>query len=315
MGPATDTQATGRGTRAWLNDSMLEPARATLSRNASAARRRSELALTRVVWWAAEAKPAWLTLEDLERLQPQYPFRPGYHDPQGRLQRARARAQRILALPGADVASRFLEVGCRDGMTCAILKQAGREAMGIDVDDQRFDARLKRDGVVLRAMDAAKLALEDESVDHAFSFDAFEHFADPTSVLREMTRVVRPGGHIYLDFGPLYYSPSGEHAWRTITVPYCQFLFPKHVLNRYSDRHGLEPIRWNRVNRWPSGRYRSLWPQFSNELEMIFEHEHCNLEHLAQIRRHPGCFKHASLDFDDFLVESMMVLFRKRAPA
>jgi SAM-dependent methyltransferase len=315
MVQATETRVTGRGARAWLSDALLEPARTALSRNASSARRRSELALTRVVWWSAEPKSGSLYLEDLERLQLQYPFRPGYHGPRRELQRARARAQRILALPGAGVASRFLDVGCRDGMTCALLQQAGVEAMGIDLDADGLNTGLIRAGVSLRAMDAAAIDLEDGSVDYAFSFDAFEHFVDPARVLREMVRVVRPGGHVYLDFGPLYYSPSGEHAWRTITVPYCQFLFPKHVLNRYSERHGLEPIRWNRVNRWPSGRYRSLWPQFSNELETVFEHEHRNLEHLALIRRHPGCFKHASLDFDDFLVESLMILFRKRAPA
>ena len=88
-------------------------------------------------------------------------------------------------------------------------------------------------------MDAANMQFEDETFDFVFSYDAFEHFASPENVLLEAIRVVRKRGYIYLEFGPLYYSPYGEHAYRSITVPYCQFLFPLPRLNpryRYPQR-------------------------------------------------------------------------------
>jgi hypothetical protein len=51
-----------------------------------------------------------------------------------------------------------------------------------------------------RHEDAERLTLADESVDVYVSCDVFEHLSDPYSALREMRRVLRPGGRAILTF-------------------------------------------------------------------------------------------------------------------
>ena len=122
-------------------------------------------------------------------------------------------------------------------------------------------------------MDAANLEFANESFDFVFSFDAFEHFKEPESVLKEAVRVLRKGGYIYLFFGPLYMSPMGLHAYRSITVPYCQFFFPKELLEEYADTNGLDAINFSQINYWALEDYRNLWKKYSNILEIIRYHE------------------------------------------
>jgi len=155
------------------------------------------------------------------------------------------------------------------------------------------------------------MQFEDETFDFVFSYDAFEHFAAPENVLREAIRVVRKRGYIYLEFGPLYYSPYGEHAYRSITVPYCQFLFQKKLLNDFATQHELEPIDFSHVNGWSLASYRKLWHRYSQILKRIHYAEKLNLSHLDLIRAYPSCFKSKSGNFDNFIVASITVLFQK----
>ncbi len=59
--------------------------------------------------------------------------------------------------------------------------------------------------------DAADMPLRDESVDIVFSSSAFEHLRDLHGSMREMTRVLRPGGVLYSDFGPIWSGSDGHH--------------------------------------------------------------------------------------------------------
>ena len=85
------------------------------------------------------------------------------------------------------------------------------------------------------------------------SFNAFEHVADPEAVLREAVRVTKPGGAVYLLFGPLYWSSYGLHASLSITVPFCHVLFERSVLESYVAERELhaDPVRDpQRLARW-----------------------------------------------------------------
>jgi ubiquinone/menaquinone biosynthesis C-methylase UbiE len=191
------------------------------------------------------------------------------------------------------------------------LCRIGKIATAIDNRDAGFDQRASFEGLSLIQMDAADLQLKDESFDFVFSYDTFEHFSSPEDVLREAIRVVRSGGYIYLEFGPLYYSPYGEHAYRSITVPYCQFLWPKKLLNDFCEQKGLDPIDFRHVNGWSLERYRKLWSKYSHTLKRVRYNERFNLSHLSLIRRFPSCFKSKSKHFERFIVAGMIVLFQK----
>ncbi len=259
----------------------------------------------------APQRPSFLGPEELKLLQARYPVRNSYkYDDQSKLDRGLERARRILELPGAESATSFLEVGCGDGMTAAMLHRLGKSSTGIDLGEHKFDPRAFEEGAILLGMNAERLSFEDSSFDYVVSFNSFEHFSQPARVLDEMIRVLRPGGYIYLDFGPLCHAPFGEHAYRTITVPYCQFLFTLDTMNQYAEEHGLKPIDPEHVNRWSLEDYRELWESRKEVLNPVFYKEIYHLSHLDLLKKYPSCFKGKVHSFENYLVSKIQAVFK-----
>ena len=274
--------------------------------------RAREVEPTRRALLAAPTEPAFLDRAALEALQARFPEPPAYgYDPRAVEERGRIRARELLAMPGADRATDFLELGCWDGMVSAGLARAGKRASGIDYRNEGFDARATAAGAKLVVMDASQLTFEDATFDFVFSYDAFEHFDSPGRVLEETIRVLRPGGMLYVDFGPLFLSPLGQHAYRSIRVPYCQCLFAPETLAEFTAAHALPAIEFDHVNRWTIARFRELFARHAASLARVRWHESRDLSHLALIREYPSCFRSKSDQFEDFVVAHVSALFRK----
>lgn len=168
-----------------------------------------------------------------------------------------------------------------------------------------------KEGVTFSVMDAARLEFPDGSFDCVFSFNAFEHFSDPAAVLTQAVRVLRPGGFVLLGFGPLYQAPYGLHAYRSIPIPYCQFLFTRQDLQSYCEDKGLESIDFDDVNGWRVGQYRDLWASQERVLRPVVYNEGHDLSGLALIEQYPSCFRSKTDDFESLIVTDIEALFQK----
>jgi len=271
-----------------------------------------KLTKARRIFEQASAEPAWLGTEILDNFQQRYPFPQEYgYDPQSLERRGKERAREILRLVKNKNLSTFLELGCWDGMVSCILHRHGKITTAIDNRSEGFDERAIREGVKLLEMDAAHLEFKDESFDFVFSYDSFEHFTQPDSVLQEAIRVAKKGGYIYLVFGPLYMSPKGLHAYRSVTVPYCQFLFPKEVLKDFTHAKGLDPIDFDQLNDWSLDNYSNLWSRYSHILKKVKYSEQIDPSGLDLIMKYPSCFKSKTPSFDNLIVSNIEVLFEK----
>ena len=108
----------------------------------------------------------------------------------------------------------FLDVGCGPGMLQAAAAMEGQTAIGIDISmaflvvAQRLIAE-HGGRPVLAAARAEALPLLDAAVPAAISLDVIEHVDDPVPYLRELDRVIRPGGWLALTM-PNRYSLSAE---------------------------------------------------------------------------------------------------------
>ncbi len=272
-----------------------------------------ELKSTREVFNKASEIPVNIGIDILDELQNKYSFPPDYgYDKDSLANRGTLRAKEILRFSGAKKSHSFLELGCWDGMVSCFLSKKGKRVTAIDKTIKGFDNRAEYQGVKFFQMDAANLQFENDSFDFIFSYDSFEHFEQPELVLREAIRVLRNGGYIFLSFGPLYYSPFGEHAYRSITIPYCQFLFPKELINIYANQNGLTPIDFNHVNGWSLDDYSNLWNKYCGVLYKLRYTEIQNLEHVNLIRKYPSHFKKRSNNFNNFIVSSVDILLRKK---
>lgn len=262
----------------------------------------------------APATPAWLEYDELKTLVQNYGFPAPYgYDPESLARRGVERSAEILALPGSGSFERTMELGCGDGMVSAMLARTGRQTIAVDISDARFDARATEAGVDFRISDASRLPVESGSIDCVFSYNAFEHVADPAMTLAEMARVTRPGGIVFMRFGPLYWSAFGEHAYRSLPIPYCQCLFRLETINRYCREAGYPEIDPAHVNRWSLRQYRDVWSRAETSLERVRYAEMCSAGHIDLIQRYSSCFKRRSTFALDFLIDEIEIVFRRRA--
>lgn len=92
---------------------------------------------------------------------------------------------------------RILDVGCGTGANLEMLAQFG-EAAGVDVSTEALDFCRERGLRNVRQGEAEHLPYEDASFDLVTGLDVVEHLDDDLAGLREMHRVLRPGGRIFL---------------------------------------------------------------------------------------------------------------------
>ena len=112
--------------------------------------------------------------------------------------------RKILANFVADICSRvtdrrprILDVGCGTGANLLMLSQYG-DAEGVDISNDALAFCRERglDQVKLGA--GEQLPYDDGTFDLVTAFDVVEHMDDDLAGLREMRRVLRPGGRVLL---------------------------------------------------------------------------------------------------------------------
>ena len=92
---------------------------------------------------------------------------------------------------------RILDVGCGTGANLMMLSQFG-DAEGVDVSEDALAFCRERGLEKVRLGAAEKLPYEDGTFDLVTALDVVEHIDDDLAGLREMRRVLRPGGRVLL---------------------------------------------------------------------------------------------------------------------
>jgi len=112
------------------------------------------------------------------------------------------------------------------------------------------------------------------SVDTVFSLDAFEHFLDPSQILAEINRLLKPGGRLLVNFGPPWNHPYGAHARYFTRIPWVHLIWTERTILKvralYRDDGAtrLEEIRGG-LNRMTVARFRSLIRAHNFETEVF----------------------------------------------
>src|SRR5690606_18374341 len=92
-------------------------------------------------------------------------------------------------------------IGCGDGYYDARIAARGAHVVGVDIHETRLaKARRKHrsERTDYHFMDAEELGFEPRSFDKVISFCVIEHFRNEDRVLEHVSRVLRPGGRIFL---------------------------------------------------------------------------------------------------------------------
>lgn len=147
---------------------------------------------------------------------------------------------RLVSLESAKV----FDFGCGEGLMAKGVARFAGEVHGVDLTprfwrlEQRVAEALGENNglppVNLRTVDAREpLPYDDGSFDAAFAWSVFEHVDDVPRALREIHRVLRPGGAFFLTINPLYYSAHGGHLWNVLDEPWIHLrLSEEELLDR-----------------------------------------------------------------------------------
>ncbi len=97
------------------------------------------------------------------------------------------------ALPGA----RVLDIGCGVGQVVNRLTQAGYESYGVDVSQPNLE-RARKISERCQLYDGKQLPFPDNHFTSAGALNVLEHVDEPEAFIRELARVVEPGGRVLL---------------------------------------------------------------------------------------------------------------------
>jgi len=141
--------------------------------------------------------------------------------------------------------SRLLDVGSGDGRFLASATAAGFDAEGVDISPVLAEVARARSGCRVHAGALADLVLPAASFD-AVNLDlVLMYVPDPGAMLREVTRLLRPGGVCRVRE---YFADSlNARAQRERWWFYCESTlraFTRRSLHRAASDAGLGPARW-----------------------------------------------------------------------
>jgi ubiquinone/menaquinone biosynthesis C-methylase UbiE len=156
----------------------------------------------------------------------------------------------------------LLDVGCGPGTITADLARRiqGGTVVGVDLPSDVIGAAqtdLGTDTLRFEVGDVYALGFADASFDVVFAHQVLQHLGDPVAALREMLRVLRPGGHVAVrdsDYGAFLWSPADPRLSRWM-----------ELYHQLTKRNGAEADAGRNIHRWVrSAGFENLQVSSSN---------------------------------------------------
>lgn len=119
--------------------------------------------------------------------------------------------------------ARVLEAGCGFGQWAFLIGEKGCEVVGIDIarkaikTAQDYAAKKGVRNCRFCCADLRAIPFRGGYFDYIFSFGVIEHFDDPSKILSEFYRVLKPGGRVFISVPNLY-------SLHSLTRPMTQIL-------------------------------------------------------------------------------------------
>ena len=152
----------------------------------------------------------------------------------------------------------LLDIGAGRGELLRSAKLAGWDATGIETSTPFADyAEAHSDGATIRREELLNCNFADESFDAVVLGAVLEHLYNPDETIREIARILRPGGMVFIDvpnerglyfcIGNFYQKLRGRNWVVNLAPtfsPFHVFGFGPKSLRKLLAKHGLYPKIW-----------------------------------------------------------------------
>lgn len=178
------------------------------------------------------------------------------HDKEQKFESARnliARAEQLLGRKG-----KLLDVGVGRGEILRAAGDIGWEIEGVEPSQTFADYAEKNTGARIWREPIEETTIPDEDFDVVILAAVLEHLYDPDRIVAKISRVLKPGGLLYLDVpnemglffrvGNLYQKLRGRDWCVNLSPtfsPFHIFGFSPKSLRKLLHKHGLEPKVWS----------------------------------------------------------------------
>ncbi len=227
------------------------------------------------------------------------------------MRRGQEKADKLFVLISEKKPS-VLEIGAADGFVLKeLLARGAKRAVNVDISDN-LNPEVKKAGVELKLISAENMSgLESNAFDLIYSWGTFEHILNIKKVMAECTRLLKPGGVIYVEAGPLYYSPWGYHYYSILKVPYIHLLFRPGLLDEYAlKKKGKQMFPWTSGNSFSV--YLELIQNFPPDIFVEDFWHGYDWFSSDMIIKYPQVFRSKRVPFDDFFIDTVRLTLKKK---
>jgi SAM-dependent methyltransferase len=195
-----------------------------------------------------------------------------------------------------------LDYGCGEGQDAVEIAHEAAEVIGLDIRPKMLQisaARAEKEGV---AHKCSFVTGTSRQVDAVISMDCFEHFDAPDAALKDMHRLLKPEGRVYISFGYTWYHPYGGHLFSIF--PWAHLIFSEKALMRW--RSDIRSDGAKRFHEVEGGLNQMTIRRFEKLIrESPFTIEHFELIPIRQFRRFHARFTR------EFTTSTIRVILRK----
>ncbi len=156
----------------------------------------------------------------------------------------------------------LLDVGCFRGYLLSGAREQGWQVKGTELSEQAAACARKDYDLDIHTGSLADANYRENLFDVVSMFDVIEHLTDPVEYLKEVRRILRPGGLLYIEtpnFNSITRYCLGKH-W-SIFFPWHLYYFTSRTLARLVNKVSLDVISVRAVDWGPistSNAYRDL---------------------------------------------------------
>lgn len=145
-----------------------------------------------------------------------------------------------------DGKKQILDIGCGGGFLSNALASEGHVVAGIDMSKESLDIAKSSDKTVsvnYQVANAYDLPFDNNSFDVVCAMDFLEHVEDPTRVVAEASRVLKPGGIFF------FHTFSKNILAYLVIIKLVEWFLPKTPKNLHILRLFISPKSLDKMNR------------------------------------------------------------------